>query len=193
MVVEDLDDDVTPARRGHLALWAAASVGVVLVALVGVLATREPAQNRLASSPLIDEVAPLIEGDTIAGDDFDLDRLQGRWVVVNFFATWCAPCRQEHPELVSFQRRHDQAGDAQVVSVVYGDDSEAVRAFFDENGGDWPVVVGDEGRSALDYGVSGVPESYLVDPSGFVRAKITGGVTSTGLDRILADLQGRGA
>ena len=106
---------------------------------------------------------------TLDGDSFDLDRLRGQWVVVNFFATWCVPCRQEHPELVSFHRRHTQAGDAAVVSVVFDDDHGEVQDFFDANGGTWPVVVGDEGQIALDYGVSGVPESFLVDPTGVVR------------------------
>ena len=67
-----------------------------------------------------------------------------------------------------------------------------VQKFFDANGSDWPVLAVDEGRIALDYGVSGVPESFLVDPAGYVRAKITGGVTSLGLDRILARLEGNG-
>lgn len=186
-VLDELDG---PARPRRVAPWLAAAIGIVLVLLVGVLATREPAKDRLTDSTLLGDVAPPIVGTTLDGDDFDLDRFRGRWVVVNFFATWCAPCRKEHPELVSFNRRHEQAGDATVVSVVYGDEVDDVRTYFEENGGDWPVLVGGIAGTSLDYGVVGVPESYLVDPAGFVRAKVTGGVTSSGLDRILAELQG---
>ena len=187
-------DDMMPGRAPgrRTALLIAVPIGVVALLLVGVLATRESAPNRLTRSPLVDQVAPAVDGVTLQGDDFDLDQFQGRWVVLNFFATWCAPCRQEHPELVEFSDRHDRIGDVQVVSVVYGDDTDAVRAFFADNGGDWPVVVGDEGRTSLDYGVAGVPESYLIDPGGFVRAKITGGVTADGLDGIVRNLEEAG-
>lgn len=189
----DRVDDIEARRPRRTAPFVALAVGVVLLVFIGVLATRKAATDRVVSTPLLDKLAPAITGTTLAGDSFDLDRLRGEWVVVNFFATWCIPCRQEHPELVSFSRRHAQTGDASVVTVVFGDTADAVRAFFAEKGGDWPVVIGDEGRIALDYGVAGVPESFLVDPAGFVRAKIVGGVTSTGLDRILMQASGGGS
>ena len=85
-------------------------------------------------------------------------------MLVNFFATWCVPCQREHDELAAFDDRHDAAGDAVVVSVVFDDTTEDARDFFEEEGGDWPVVVGDQGDIALDYGVIEVPESYLVEP-----------------------------
>jgi cytochrome c biogenesis protein CcmG/thiol:disulfide interchange protein DsbE len=172
-----------------VALYAVMPVAVVVALLIGILATSEPATDRLSDSPLIGQLAPAIDGTTTDGEQFDIDDLRGRWVLVNFFATWCVPCRREHPELVSFAQRHDLAGDASVVTVAFDDSSANVQAFFADNGGDWPVITADEGRIALDYGVSGVPESFLVDQNGYVRAKITGGVTSSGLDRILAELE----
>jgi cytochrome c biogenesis protein CcmG/thiol:disulfide interchange protein DsbE len=105
-------------------------------------------------------------------------------VVVNFFASWCVPCVREHPELVAFAAAHE--GDVQVVSVVFDDDPGAVEAFFAREGGDWPVVVGDTGRIALDFGVTGVPESYLVAPTGVVVAAFYG-VTQRLLDEALAE------
>lgn len=182
----ELDEavDLRPRRRGP-ALIAAAVVGVVLVALIVVLATRDPAQERVGDSPLVGRAAPPLSGTTLDGEPFDLDRQRGRWEVVNFFATWCVPCREEHPELVEFARRHAPAGDAGVVSVVFDDDADDVAAFFEENGGDWPVVDGEQ--VILDWAVAAVPESYLVAPNGVVVAKITGGVTADGLDRLLAD------
>jgi cytochrome c biogenesis protein CcmG/thiol:disulfide interchange protein DsbE len=183
---------VVGPRRRHTVLIVAIAVAVIALLLFVVLATREPGRNTFADSPLVGGVAPALTGETIEGDEFDLDDQRGRWVVVNFFATWCAPCRQEHPELVSFAERHEAAGDAVVVSVVYDDDAGEVREFFADNGGDWPVVAGDTGAIALDWGVAGVPESYIVDPLGFVRGKVIGGVTSSGLDRALDRLQGGG-
>jgi len=180
--------DLVPRRRGP-ALVVAGVIAAVAVLFVWVLATREPAQNRRTDSPLVGRAAPPIEGTTMGGEAFDLDTLRGRWVVVNFFATWCVPCRQEHPELVSFHRRHEAAGDASVVSVVFDDDPDEVQAFFDDNGGEWPVMEGEGTGVILDFGVTGVPESYLVSPTGVVAAKITGGVTSDGLDEVIADLE----
>jgi cytochrome c biogenesis protein CcmG, thiol:disulfide interchange protein DsbE len=180
----ELDEavDLRPRRRGP-ALIAAAVIGVLLVLLVVVLATRDPAQDRVGDSPLVGHVAPPLAGETLAGASFDLDRLRGQWVVVNFFATWCVPCQAEHPELVEFSERHAEAQDASVVSVVFDDEAEEVGRFFDRNGGEWPVVDGE--GIILDWAVAAVPESYLVSPGGVVVAKVTGGVTADGLDDLL--------
>jgi cytochrome c biogenesis protein CcmG/thiol:disulfide interchange protein DsbE len=105
--------------------------------------------------------------------------------VVNFFATWCVPCVQEHPDLVNFSAAHQVQGDAAVLGVVYSDSAQAVRSFRDEKGGTWPMVTDPKGRIALDYGVSGVPESFLVNPDGVVVAKLLGGVRAGDLDQLL--------
>jgi cytochrome c biogenesis protein CcmG/thiol:disulfide interchange protein DsbE len=174
-----------PRRR--TAVVVAVVLAVVLALLIGVLATREPATDRLSDSPLIGRAAPAITGTGFDGEAFDLDALRGRWVVVNFFATWCVPCRVEHPELVRFAEAHPD--DAAVVSVVFDDEPADVQAFFEENGGEWPVVPGEGTGVILDYAVSGVPESFVVSPNGVVVAKVTGGVTAEGLDQVIAQVQ----
>jgi cytochrome c biogenesis protein CcmG/thiol:disulfide interchange protein DsbE len=184
--------DHAPQRRG-LVLGASIAVAVVLIGLIVVLATRDPATDRTNDSPLIGKIAPAIVGETIApeataGEHFDLDLQRGQWVVVNFFATWCVPCVREHPELVEFSERHAQAQDASVVSVVFDDRADGVVDFFRRNGGEWPVVDGDD--VILDWAVAAVPESFLVDPDGRVVARLTGGVTADGLDELLGQAQG---
>lgn len=173
-------------------MYVAVPVLLVMLAFIFVLSTSDPAGNQQSASPLLGRQAPAIEGEIVAGGgdgEFVLADQQGQWVLVNFFATWCVPCIREHPELVDFARRHRVDGDATVVSVVFDDRPAKVREFFDENGGDWPVVSDPDGRIAVSYGVAGVPESYLVAPDGTVAAKLTGGVKASGLERLLAEAQ----
>jgi cytochrome c biogenesis protein CcmG/thiol:disulfide interchange protein DsbE len=178
-----------PRRRGRAA-WAAVPVALVLVGLIVVLATREPATDRVAESTRLGKPAPAVAGETLDGGSYDLGDRQGRWVVVNFFATWCKPCEKEHPELRAFAAEHAEVGDAEVVSVVFQDDPSNVEEFFEENGGDWPVILDDKTQIGIDYGVSGIPESYLIDPNGIVRVKLIGGVTRAGLNAQLDAARG---
>jgi len=186
----DRDDDdsgatVSGLRRTRKVLWIALAVALPMALLVGVLATRQPAATRAVRSPLVGKVAPAIDGTTVDGGHASLDDMRGKWVVVNFFATWCVPCRQEHGDLVNFSEAHKASGDAAILAVVYSDDAQAVREFRNKEGGTWPMVDDPKGRIALDYGVSGVPESFLVSPDGVVVAKLLGGVRTTDLDQLL--------
>ena len=171
-------------RPRRTAVWIAVPTALVLAALVLVLATRSTDDNA-PSSRLIGQRAPLTVGGTLDGVDFDLDDRAGEWVVVNFFSTTCQPCVEEHPELVTFADDHAATGDASVVSIAFGDTEANIREFFDRNGGDWPVIVDDASPLSVRYGVLGVPESFMVAPSGVVVARFLGGVTQTDLDAVI--------
>lgn len=173
-----------PAR----AVWIALPVAVAAALLVLLLATRDSAPERRASSPLLGGLAPAVAGTTVEGQPFDLDDWRGRWVLVNFFQSTCVPCIVEHPELVAFAARHAVADDARVVSVVFDDSEDNVREFFAVHGGDWPVLAEGATAAAVAYGVTGVPESYLVAPSGVVVWKQLGGVTADAIDGVIARL-----
>ncbi len=187
----------------------AAAVGLALALLVVVFATRDAGRDRLTTH-LVGAVAPPVVGTTVDGGAWDLDDQRGRWVLVNFFSTTCVPCVEEHPELVAFAEAHgpvaERAADdpgrpeVRVVSVAFDDRAAAVADFFTTNGGGWAVLAADTGRIAVDWGVVAVPESYLVTPSGYVAAKVVGGVVREDLEdlldrasAVLADGAGGGA
>ena len=179
----DVAPAVSPLRRTRRGLWIAVGVAVPLALLITVLATREPAQTRIGDSPLLGKQAPAVDAMTVDDVPFRLSDTRGRWVLVNFFATWCVPCRLEHGDLIQIAQR----GDAAVVGVVYSDSVQAVKEFRADEGGDWPMLTDPRGRIALDFGVAGVPESYLIDPDGRIAAKILGGIRAVDFDRLLAE------
>jgi cytochrome c biogenesis protein CcmG/thiol:disulfide interchange protein DsbE len=172
-------------RRRRVAPWIAAAVGLVLIFVIVVAWNAKPAEQRVADSPLVGKPAPAVAGDTLSAQTGTLAALRGKWVVVNFFATWCTPCRQEHPELIRFANRHAARGDAAVIQVAYEERAAEVRSFIAKHGGDWPVIDDPKGSIALEWGVRGLPESYLVDPDGVVQAKIIGGATADFIERLL--------
>jgi cytochrome c biogenesis protein CcmG/thiol:disulfide interchange protein DsbE len=175
-----------PARPRHTARWIAISVGVVVVLFVGLLATRKSADTLHADSPLLGKQAPATSGVNFSGPSdqtVSLSSFSGKYVLVNFFASWCVPCQQEQPELKAFSDRHTIAGDASVLGVVYDDKADAVRQFLNDHGGGWPVI--DSSSSKVDWGVRGVPESFLVDPQGYVLYHIVGGVKDSDLETLL--------
>ncbi|CAB4623073.1 unannotated protein [freshwater metagenome] len=175
----------TGARRGgsNLARNAAIVVGIFLVGFIALLATR--GANTPISSRIVGQAAPNFSGETLDGSRFDLAMHRGEWVIVNFFATWCTECRLEDPQISQFVASHE-GEPVKVVSVAFSDDAESIRTYFaGRQGASWPVIPSDTGRIALDYGITKVPESYVVAPSGLVVAGFFGGVTASGLDEVI--------
>lgn len=164
-------------------------VGLLLVGLVVAFARSSGGSDDTAATPLLGRPAPAVQSATLDGAPFDLATRRGSWVVLNFFATWCPPCVQEHPELVRFAESQEQAGGAELVTVINNDDPGTVQAFFAANGGGWPVLTDPDGSVYVSFGVAKVPETWIVDPNGVVRARFISQVTAEGLQRTLEELQ----
>jgi cytochrome c biogenesis protein CcmG/thiol:disulfide interchange protein DsbE len=176
-------------RRFKAARWSALGVGVVALSLVAVLATRPPATMVMADSPLVGKPAPPIVAKTFTGSTISLASLRGRWVLVNFFASWCDACRSEEPQLETFLYAHPGGARTDVLGVLYGDTEQDGKVFQASEGATWPSVVDESGLIASDYGVGSLPRSYLVDPSGRIVASIDGAVTSSDLVRWIVQEQ----
>lgn len=171
---------------GRSALAIAAIVGIVVAMLVVLLSTREPATDRVQDSRLIGQVAPTVVGETLDGERLDLGDYRGRWVVLNFMASWCVPCRTEHPELVRFDEAHRERGDAVLVGVTFDNQADDARAFFAQRGGDWPVIDDPENSIGVAFGVLAPPETFLITPTGEVAYRIVGATTQDELEAVIA-------
>ena len=131
--------------------------------------------------------APPIRGDALDGSGrLDLATYKGRPVVVNFWASWCGPCRTEAPELVAFSKAHP---DVQMLSVNSDDPSHgAAVAFAQKSQWVWPSVFDPSADIQRAWGVGGLPATFLVDADGKLRARKLGGTTTAELDALVAAL-----
>jgi cytochrome c biogenesis protein CcmG/thiol:disulfide interchange protein DsbE len=177
-------------RRSKLPIVVAASVAVVVAVLVAVLATSKSAQDvqNQANSLLIDKPAPPIKGPPLDGGNVSLADYRGRWVLVNFFASWCVPCQQEQGDLVHFQNQHQAPGDAAILAVRFNDpDVGPIRQLMDKSGAHWAVV--DDPQAKFDWGVTGPPETFLVNPQGVVVAHVVGRIYAPQMEALLGRLE----
>ena len=184
------DDGDAPDRGRDRRRIAPLIVGVIAVVMAGlfvVLLSADGDSSESADSPLLGRPAPEATGTLGDGTSFDLSRRKGSWVVLNFFDPTCIPCIQEHPELVRFsedQERLDADG-AELYSVITRGEQSEIEAFFGENGGDWPAVYSDADEFPVAFGVSQVPETWVIDPSGVVQLRLVSKVTADQLNSIL--------
>ena len=184
--------------RRRVAPIVALVVAAVLAGLFWVLAASDTGpvdKVGLVDSPQIGRAAPSVRGTTLDGDPFDLSRRKGSWVVLNFFTHNCVPCIREHPELVEFvdQQRALGTTGAELYTIVRDSTREQVDEFFAERGGDWPIVYDPDYEFSNGFGVTLVPETWIIDPNGFVRARFISEVTAEGLGSLLNDMRGAAA
>jgi cytochrome c biogenesis protein CcmG/thiol:disulfide interchange protein DsbE len=172
--------------RSRLVLWVSLGTACAVAVLVAVLATSAPAGQVSAGSPLIGKSAPSIKGRALAGGKtVTLSSFSGKWILVNFAASWCVPCREEMPQLLTFARSHNPEGDAVILTVAYDEgDVPSLASYLRASHATWPAI--NDGGAVVDYGVRGIPESYLVDPAGTVVAKYVSGVVASQLDAFIA-------
>jgi cytochrome c biogenesis protein CcmG/thiol:disulfide interchange protein DsbE len=144
-----------------------------IVALLGYGLTRDP---NTVESPLPGREAFEFRAATLNGDTLALSDLAGKVVVLNFYASWCVACIEEHIVFVEADHRYS-ADEFQMLGVVYQDSPENARRWMSEMGGTWPSLVDTNSRIAIDYGVYGVPETYFIDRQGRIAYKQIGPVS----------------
>lgn len=172
-------------RLIYLIPLAAIGVIALLLALGLSLTAERKGQNDALPSALIGKPAPSLRlspmNPSVPGFS-EADLGQGRVTIVNFWASWCAPCRIEHPVLMALATRKDIA----VFGVVYKDTQEKAEAYLSELGNPFARLVMDpEGRAAIDWGVTAAPETFVVDGKGIIRARFAGALTDDVLAKII--------
>ena len=171
----------------HAVAWTAGALGVVLVALIVLLASRTGSQATPFQSPLIGRTAPASSGATFSGESFDLGEHKGQVVVLNFFASWCPPCRSEQDQLNAFS--YDQSkltNGALMVSVVFNDSNAAAQRFLTSYGVNYPALKDPSGALANAWGVSSPPTTFVIDANGTVGKALVGPLSAEQLDRLVS-------
>jgi cytochrome c biogenesis protein CcmG, thiol:disulfide interchange protein DsbE len=192
--MSDVESDGTApaasARPRRVAPFIALAVALVLAGLFVVLASSSTDDDNQVQSFLLGRPAPRVVSTTLDDQPFDLSRRKGSWVVLNFFDPTCVPCVEEHPELIVLDEQQSALVDgAELYTIINRGSDEAVQAFFDANGGEWPVVRDPDGGVSVDFGVAQVPETWIIDPNGVVRRRFAGPVTAEGVAQELQSLR----
>jgi cytochrome c biogenesis protein CcmG, thiol:disulfide interchange protein DsbE len=179
-------------RRNRWVLVGGVLGGIALLTMLLAFGlSRDPT---VIKSPLVGRPAPDFSLHTLNGSGtVQLSRFSGQVVVINFWASWCTDCRVEHPALMAAWDRYRDQG-VVFLGIAFGDRTADSKAYLAELGGDWPQLADPDERTALAYGVYGVPETFVIGHDGRVAYKRVGGVVYGDLtDQIERLLPGRQA
>jgi cytochrome c biogenesis protein CcmG/thiol:disulfide interchange protein DsbE len=183
-------------RRAALTVGVGGLVTLVLLAALAELVARDGAGPRTGVD--VANYRAIAEPDGRRAPSFSLPRLGGNGdvsvpqppnevIVLNFWASWCTPCRTEATDLQAVWRRYRQR-DVRFVGVDYGDDEAAARAFVDEFGLTYGSVVDGAGTLAAEYEVIGLPTTFVISPDGTIVFRFTGRIDAAVLTRAVEDV-----
>lgn len=169
---------VTPkVRLGHTVPWAWVAAAAVVIPLLLVLALGLRRDPRALPSPLIGRPAPEFALSLFGGGTLRAADLRGKVLVINFWASWCVPaCTDEAPHLQRIWERYGSRG-VVVVGVNIQDREDPARAFLRRFAQTFPNGMDRSGTISIDYGVYGVPETFVIDRQGRIVDKHAGAVT----------------
>ena len=169
-------------------------VGIAVIAIVAfsLLFLLQPGDTVVGGHPLSGQAAPEIDLVSLDGERVTLSSLRGRPVLVNFWATWCPPCRAEFPLMVEAYAEHADDG-LQILGILHDDAAEGARAFAADQDATWPMLLDPEDEAWKDYLGVGLPTSFYVDADGIVRAFSVGPFSEAGLAAQLATILPAGA
>jgi len=160
-------------------------IGLILVAaIVAILFLGLGKDPQAIVSPLIGKPAPPFALKAVGtGETIDLSQFRGRPVIVNVWATWCRACWDEHPVLTENAKMLQPQ--VQFVGVVFQDEESKIKSFLEQRGWAYPTLVDQAGKTAIAYGIGGVPETFFLDKNGVIVAKFAGPMSAEDIQRNL--------
>jgi len=166
--------------------WAALTLAVLTIGILWTLASRAPAAANTGGapppSPREGFSAPDFTLDLLDGGQVTLSDLRGKAVLINFWATWCPPCRAEMPAIEAVYRSHKDLGlEVLAVNTTNQDDQAAAAAFVEELELTFPVPLDRTGAVSASYNLRGLPSTYFIDRQGVIRSVVVGGPMSGAL------------
>jgi len=160
--------------------------GIVALCLLGLyVAGRRTAQKPKPTAP--GNAAPEFTVTDIDGKKLALSDYKGKVVLLDFWATWCTPCRAEIPHFVEMQQKYGPQG-FQVVGISMDDDAKPVKEFYRQFNMNYPVAVGDDKLAQSFGGVLGLPVNFIIDREGRIHAKYLGATDVSVIDKAVSDL-----
>jgi cytochrome c biogenesis protein CcmG, thiol:disulfide interchange protein DsbE len=174
-------------RVNRKVLVAGVVIALPLLAVLVANLGRDPHSVR---SPLVGRPAPPFSLVPVGGGTpISLESLHGKPVVINFWATWCVPCFQEHAVLVDSAR---SLADVQFLGIVYEDEEARTGEFLRQRGTAYPSLMDKDGKTAIAYGVFGVPETFFIDRVGRIVEKVVGPLDRGAVLSLVARARGGG-
>ena len=149
--------------------------------------SQPPRANEVLQKQALAGTAPDFKLSTLDGEEITLSALRGHPVVINFWATWCPPCRFEMPAMERVYRRSREDG-LVILAVNFQENKEEVSAFVNEFGLTFPILLDEKGNVAMQYRVRGLPTTYFVDGAGKVRKVRVGAMTEEFLETTVQEL-----
>jgi len=180
-----------PASRSHYLVIGILSLFTVIVLTVlgkGLFLSPSTTESALLGKQAkAFQVHVLQAGGVLDGKSaVSLDDFKGKPLILNFWASWCESCRQEAREFEAFWQAHHQ--DITVLGVAIQDTPEEALEFVKAFGKTYPIGLDVSGNAGIDYGVTGVPETFVIDRTGKIAHKVNGPVTKLELERLLASI-----
>jgi peroxiredoxin len=160
---------------------------ILLVAMIGLIGFAFYRMMGQGAAPEVGDSAPSFALTTLAGEKSRLADLQGKAVVLNFWATWCEPCRREMPAMQTMYEKYKEQG-LEIVAVNMAETEIAVSAFAQQYGFTFPIWMDKEQEAVQLYGIGPIPTTFFIDATGMIRQKATGSLELSQLEQYIRSI-----